>query len=172
MSMGVLGLVLAYMALGLLLLNLCFRTSWPLSVKVMTTICMGCFYIVSYLSWLAVQGWPSDDHLPKHTLVLASYIVEPNLETGQDGYIYVWADDVSSGHPMGQPRAYRVEYNADLHERFLNARKRSNEGVFQIMTQATKKDDGPLGAMARLFGQQKSQKLDIRDLPDPALPGK
>jgi hypothetical protein len=165
-------LVGCYILLAFLLLNFLFQNRWPFWLKALLTICVAVFYYLNYQSFQNIQGWPVSQPLPEKTVVLGSYMVEPDQETGTDGYIHVWIDDVSTGKPLGLPRAYTVPYSADLHERFLEARKRSGNGIFQILSTTDETSNDPQSPLSKLFGAKKSQNLNLSNLPDPALPGK
>ncbi|MGB0747845.1 MAG: hypothetical protein ACPGO3_03785 [Magnetospiraceae bacterium] len=169
---AVLGLVAAYVALGLLCLNLWFQSRWPLWVKAGTVALVSLFYYVTYDSLLGMLGWPTEARLPAVSMVLGSYVIEPDPETGADGRIYVWADDVSDGTPLGKPRAYELPYDADVHERLFDAQRNARNGIFQILSTEDSEAVENATALSGLLGTADSQRLTIRDLPDPALPGK
>lgn len=81
-------------------------------------------------------GWPTEEKLPEQFLVHWAVIDEPDVKDGTEGSIYVWTKPLSETKETydtwddyllsfydgnSQPRAYRLPYSRDLHEKTQEA---------------------------------------------------
>lgn len=170
MNQAVLGLSIAYVALGVLLLGLTINTRWPVWVKVVTILLVSSLYFVTYLSLTGMQGWPTTEDPPERFLLLASSIQEPDKTTGEKGVIYFWATSLAGNKPASEPRAYQLEFSSELQDRFVEADKRMLDGVMQVgksewITGAETPNN--IGRFA-----EKKELIRLYDLPDPEMPEK
>ena len=93
------------------------------------------FCISVGLSLGSLLGWPAGQPLPEEFKVHWIQIKEPNKRTGSEGSIYVWATSLGKyykedgwdgwrrmfvffkNYDPTEPRAYRVNYSREMHER-------------------------------------------------------
>lgn len=165
-------LVLAYIfLLAMLVLVVTHgRLHWLLKLGLVAL--AGGFYLVSYQGWKQVQGWPSRVSLPDKFLLHASVIEEPDQEAGTSGQIFVWASNLEGNKPAGEPRAYELPYDREVHSALEDALRNQRNGNVQIGTKEGNKaarDGAP--ANVRQLGAV-HDKLKFSNLPDPALPEK
>jgi|TARA_R110000824_G_scaffold55629_7_gene153072 hypothetical protein len=82
------------------------------------------------------MGWPTEESLPKKFLVHWIVIQEPDKKTGDKGAIYVWTKPLSKVEDKtvtwedyllsfydgkSKPRAHRMSYSRDMHEKAQQA---------------------------------------------------
>jgi hypothetical protein len=82
------------------------------------------------------MGWPTSEDLPEKFLVHWLIIEEPDKRTGNKGSIYAWLKPLSKTEKSydtwgdyllsfydgeSRPRAYRLDYSRDLHEKAQRA---------------------------------------------------
>lgn len=170
MNQAIIGLLIAYVALGVLLLGLTINTRWPVWVKVVSILLVSALYFVTYRSLDGMQGWPTTASLPERFLLLASSVHEPDKTSGSKGMIYIWVTSLDDDIPAPEPRAYQLTYSSDMHTRFEEANKRIRDGVMQLG-----KSEWVTGAESpRNLGRfaEKRKLIRLYDLPDPELPEK
>jgi len=129
LNLTILGLAIAYAALGVLLLLACLftRLAWP--VKAGAIVLTSAFYVVSFLATRSLLGWSSDDPLPPKFKLLGARIVEPHTFAGDSGSIYLWVEAYDADNfPSGVPRAYRLPYSARLADKTEAAVRASADG--------------------------------------------
>ena len=125
----VLAMGLSYALLGLVLLALLVfaRLDWRL--KAALIVLTSGFYIVDYQGARSLLGWASPDALPPGFKLLGARIVEPHSLAGDGGAIFLWVEEVDAqNYPSGDPRLFRLPYDAQLAERTEAAVKASAEG--------------------------------------------
>lgn len=171
-TLGLTGLIAAYILIALILLSINLYSNWSWKVKATTIIITSIFYIITYISYPQLLGWPTTENPPARFQLIASHIQQPNKVTGQNGYVYLWLkeiDDLSSSTP---PRAYRFDYSKQLHELVLNATSKLNKGIPQL----GEFDDQQNNTIEQLQeaprSGQKSANIEFYDLPDPLFPDK
>lgn len=172
MTLGVAGLIAAYIFIALLVLsiNLYSRWSWP--VKAGTVIAASALYIVSYLSVLDILGWPTRQALPERFRLVGTYVQQPDKLTEEKGAIYLWVTDLNDLARNGSPRSFRLPYSAPLHELVINATAKLNKGMPQ-MGEFRNPDDANVKIIddpTRLG--QTSAPVKFFDVPDPLFPDK
>lgn len=131
MLTGLIGLSAAYVALAVLLLVLLVlggRLSWL--VKAGLILLTSGFYVVAYLALQALWGWPADQAPPARFRFVAAEVREPDGSIGYRGEIFLWAAPLDD--PAAPPRAYRMAYQAALHEELVKARERAAAGRPQM----------------------------------------
>ena len=130
MTLGIAQLIAIFVVLAavLALLNLFSSLSWfrKASLVVLTSVS----YLVLYFAFPPLLGWPSDDPLPKRFNLVALYAQEPDRITGAKGNIYFWTIDKSAGTQL--PRAYRIDFEPELHARVRDVRAKLNKNVPQV----------------------------------------
>jgi len=116
------------------------RGMWGLKIATIASALYFCLSISFSLE--NFEGWPSNASLPEEFRVHWMVIEEPDKKGGK-GAIYIWAKSLKSlddesgwwisfeGSDTNTPRAYRLPYTRELHERAQDALKRlqAGEGV-------------------------------------------
>ena len=121
-SIGIGGLIAAYIALAVLLLSLHLYSSWNWGIKLAATLILAAFYFVTYRSLPEMLGWPTAYDLPRRIQLIGIDIAEPN-------YVYLWARDLERGLAPSPPRAYRLPYSTALHEAAEEAGGKLRKGL-------------------------------------------
>jgi len=169
--LGISGLVAAYVLIGLILLSINLYSNWSWKVKAGTIILTSIFYIVTYLSFPPLLGWPTSETLPERFQLIAAHVQQPNKITGDDGSIYLWVSRIENLASPSPPRAHRLEYSNELHEMVIKANSNLNKGIAQLGEAEDQENiidnvrDAPRSG-------QKSVKIQFYDLPDPMFPDK
>ncbi|MEW8690747.1 MAG: hypothetical protein AB2535_06645 [Candidatus Thiodiazotropha endolucinida] len=171
MSESVLLILLAYVALAALVAAALIASSFHTLIRLFVVVFATVLYFVSYQAWQSVQGWPAWIEVPERFLLHASVVDEPDKTTGSPGTITIWATDLSSGEPVHDPRAYKLEYSKALHTDLEEALRNMRNGIIQLGRRAavTRKPGQPLD-FTRMGDQR--ERIEIYSLPDPALPEK
>lgn len=165
-------LAVAYIFLLALLVLVLLYGRIPWLLKLGLVLIASGLYWVSYQGWKQVQGWPSADELPTKFLLHASVIEEPNQEQGTLGRIFIWASSLQGNKPAGEPRAYTVAYDRELHASLQDALRNQRNGNVQIgVKERNKNVQDSVPVNVRQLGQL-HEKLKFTELPDPALPEK
>ena len=174
MTLGIGGLVTAYVVLAATLAGLNIFSAWSWATKALMIVATSAAYLILYFSFPPLLGWPSEDDLPKRFQLVALYAQEPDKITGTRGNIFFWAIDKQQRGSAKIPRAYIVDYEPELHARAKEARQRLHKNVPQVgEVGADEKDRGGVPRDESRLGQ-KSQKLQIRffDAPPDVPPAK
>jgi hypothetical protein len=125
-----LGIGYALLGVVLLIVLIFARLDWRLKAGLIVLV--SAFYVVDYRGARALLGWASPDSLPPHFKLLGARIVEPHSLAGDAGAIFLWVEDVDADNfPSGDPRLYRLPYDARLAERTEAAVRASAEGMPQ-----------------------------------------
>ncbi len=107
--------VLAYVAIGVLLLSMNLTSRWRWWIKATAIVVTGGFFVGSYLAVVSVLGWASPDAPPSRFALLATRVVEPDRITGGAGVIYLWLEELDENNiPSGRPRGYSLSYTRDF----------------------------------------------------------
>lgn len=167
-------LIMLYVLLTAVLLVLLLTARWRWQIKAAVIVIASCFYVVPYLSWPQLMGWPTVDEMPDEFNVLGMYVQPPNRITGNDGVIYLWAAERFEAGRLGVPRAYKFGYAVKYREQMLTMGEKLKKGVSQAGKKSKKKDPGGKPGKFNLFGRlgQKSADLEFYDAPAPQLPDK
>lgn len=116
MALSLTGVVLAYVAIGVLLLSLNIASRWHWGVKSAAIAVTTLFFGVSYGSIAGLIGWPSEARVPEHFQLHWATVVEPDKLNGLPGSIYLWLEELDDDNiPKGTPRAFRVPYLSLIH---------------------------------------------------------
>lgn len=170
MNETILLLAITYSALAVLLLGLHIYSNLPVGVKFGLIFLLGGFFFVTYNALHGMLGWPMKRDLPEEFLMIASRVIEPDKKGRAEGDIYIWAAAINDSYPNKEPRAYRVEYSAELHEQLDKAEWRIRRGIIQLGR--VEEIDAPNEVSDSQRTAQKIERITIFDLPDPQLPEK
>ncbi|MGQ0657702.1 MAG: hypothetical protein ACT4NU_06335 [Chromatiales bacterium] len=175
MTLGINGLVTAYVILAAALAGLNIFSVWSWPLKALLLVVTTAAYLVLYFSFPPLLGWPSATELPKRFQLVALYAQEPDRITGAEGGIFFWVLDKQAG-TASVPRAYAADFEPELHARAKEAGQRLRKNVPQVgevgaddkdlRRHGVPRDEAKLG--------QKSQKLQVKffDAPPDAPPSK
>jgi hypothetical protein len=145
-SYAIFGVVGVYAVVAILLLSLNVFSLWRWPIKASAIVVTSGLFIGSYLAIDAMLGWPSSDRVPARASFLASRIVEPDKLTGAHGVIFIWLQNVDDKNlPVGDPRAYRLDYSRDIARKVVEAQRlrfqgRDMIGSFQYTDEHGDKD--------------------------------
>ena len=172
MNLGTGGLVIAYILMTALLLGLLFNARGRWWTKAAAIVIASVFYVVPYVSWPALLGWPTVAELPPQFNLVGMYVQPPDQLTGAEGVIYLWATERFEGGGHGVPRAYRFGFSVKRHEQMIQAGEKMQKGIPQA-GKVAEEEKAPAGRfnLGRRFGQ-KSTNLEFYDAPAPQLPDK
>lgn len=170
MTLGITGLISAYILLALLLLSINLYSKWAWPVKAMTIIITSAFYIVSYYSFPPLLGWPTSAYPPEQFRLIATHVSQPDKELGKEGSIYLWLTEIKNMTDTPEPRAYRFEYSNELHEKIISVKAKLDKDIAQMGE--FKKPDDMMNQVDEQRRGVKSVKLEFYDLPDPLFPDK
>jgi len=119
---------------------------------------------VVYSSWPGVQGWPTDRDLPEQFFLHAVNIDEPNS-------IFLWGTQFTQGLGQTEPRAYRLPYTPELHDKVDKATRKIRKGLPVIGQVAP-----TVGASAELSNLEQTRindsNIEFIDAPQALIPGK
>ena len=170
-TLSISGLIAAYILIAILLLSLNLYSSWSWQVKAGAIIITSLFYIVSFVSFSPLLGWPTTEMPPDNFRLIAAEVQQPNKVTGDEGTIYLWLAHINDLSKNSPPRAYEFPYSNKLYEKVVIARAKLKKGVTLIgeieddEAGRIQVEDGPrLG--------QESINIQFYDLPDPLIPDK
>lgn len=163
-TLGVPGLVAAYVALAVLLLSLHLYSNWSWWVKGAATVVLAAFYFVTYSSVPQLLGWPTPYDLPSRLYLIGIDVAEPD-------YVYLWARDLDQGLALTTPRAYRFPYSPTLHRDAEAASHKLRKSIPVI----AEIDAAPAAEAAAEAAETASrQKTTVRfvDAPEDLIPSK
>ncbi len=171
-TLGISGLITAYVIVALLLLSINLYSNWSWQVKAGSIIVTSLFYLVTYFSFPPILGWATEQNPPNKFRILSVHVEQPDKISGSEGAIYLWTTSIENLSSEAEPRAYKFAYSNDLHERVLQVRSKLNKSILQL----GEFEDEEAGSLENL--EQKSglsavsAKLSFYDLPDPLIPDK
>ena len=123
---------------------------WWLKLALIIGIPAAGLYVVRQLP--SYQGYPTTQALPTKGILLAYDVREPNRASRDQGAIQLWVrplktkkrkgTSVLEYDPKTEPRAYRLPYSRDMHERLKAADETLRQGKFVMITNG---DDGEPG---------------------------
>jgi hypothetical protein len=193
MTSAVLGISMAYVAVGVLLLGMGLTSRFSWWAKAAAIVVTSLFFIEAFFAIKGLQGWPATDSLPARFQLLWARAVEPDAKTGDAGAIYLWIEELDENNvPGGMPRSYRLPYSRPLAERSLKARDEIMKGNPQqgsaeslagtVAQQNTKVDAKAPGSQPEVGGVmvdadqvrllQQAQRVEFGAMPVPTLPPK
>ena len=171
MTLGIAGLVAAYVLLAILLLSVNLYSTWSWQVKVVAVVVTSLFYLVSYFSFPPLLGWPTAQALPERFRLIAAEAYQPDKKTGEEGAVYLWAKKIKDLTAHTTPRAYVLPYSNPLHEKIINAQIKIKRGIPQLGEYEKGIMMIPTNFSSKETGQQ-SLDIQFYDLPDPLFPEK
>ncbi len=173
MSVVVFGLVFCFLILAVLLLSLNLYTSFHWSVKAAAVVVVSAFYVFGYQSLMALLGWPTNQSLPEEFRLVGVQVYEPDKITLSEGAIYLWVASMSENAGQSVPRAYRIDYEENLHQKLVRAKVKDKDGVPQ-MGKLASSDLGDQSISDLDLSRYAAQSVDIDffDLPSLILPEK
>ncbi len=171
MTLGISGLIAAYIVLAVLLLSVNLYSKWSWQVKAITIVVTSAFYIVSYFSFPPLLGWPTQQALPGHFRLLSTEVHQPDKLTGEEGAVFLWLKEVEDIRTHVLPRAYVLPYSSLLHERIISAQSKIDRGIPQL---GEYEEDDSMRQEVLDSSETGQESLDIQfyDLPDPLFPDK
>jgi hypothetical protein len=170
LTLGMSGLIAAYVLIALLLLSINLYSKWSWPVKAATIIITSGFYAVSYYSFPALLGWPTTEAMPQKFKLNAVQVVQPDKQKKTKGKIYLWATELKDLKPVGMPRAYRLPYSEALFEKVNKARIKMSKGMEQL-GEYKKPKKGSILIMVPKTSQVYTP-IKFYDLPNPLYPEK
>lgn len=170
MTLGISGLIAAYILLAALLLSVNLYSKWLWQLKTITIIITSVFYIISYISFPPLLGWPTNQKLPAHFRLLATEVHQPDKLTGEEGSVFLWLKEVEDITTLVLPRAYVLPYSSLLHEKIINVQSKIDRGIPQLGEY--EEDSMRQEVINSSETGQKSLDIQFYDLPDPLFPEK
>lgn len=171
MTLGVAGLVAAYVLVALLLAGLLIGSGWSWRIKAAMVLVVSAFYVVTYVSIPPLLGWPTDERLPERFNLVAVYVQEPDKVTGASGDIYLWITDLMAEPGAAVPRAYRLPFTPELHAKVVEAGNKLRKNLPQLGEVEELPETGMRPLDTSQMGQE-SLSIEFYDLPDPLFPEK
>lgn len=189
----ILGLALAYAALGVLLLVALTRTNLPVRAKAGAIVATSALFIFVFFKLQGLLGWSAYEALPPRFELLWARVVESDVVNNEAGAIHLWVEELDEkNRPSLVPRAFVLPYSTELVKKVKAA---NNELMLGHHIEAKPKDFGsgggqnnPGGVPARIGGGiggdpsggfldttflgGGSRSLDFVPLPPPTLPPK
>ncbi|MCG8325463.1 MAG: hypothetical protein MI673_08095 [Thiotrichales bacterium] len=171
-TLGISGLITAYVLLALLLLSINLYSKWSWQVKAGTVLITSVFYVITYFSFPPLLGWATEQEPPEKFRILSVHVEQPNKITGGEGAIYLWTAGIENLATDVEPRAYMFPYSNELHERVLQVKSKLNKSILQL-GEFEEPEAGSLENLEQKTGLSNvSAKLSFYDLPDPLIPDK
>lgn len=170
MTLGIAGIISAYILIGLLLLSINLYSKWSWQVKAMTIIITSAFYVVTYFSFPPLLGWATTENPPAQFRLISAHVVQPNKETGEEGAIYLWLTEIENMTTSGEPRAYELPYSNELYEKIINVKSKLDKEIAQLGE--FKDPDNVFRDVTEQKQGMKSIPIEFYDLPDPLFPDK
>ncbi|SFV38131.1 hypothetical protein [Hyphomicrobium facile] len=111
----ILGLTIAYAALGVLLLIVLARTNLPVRAKAGAIVATSALYIVVFFKLQGLLGWSAYEAMPPKFELLWARVVESNIVNNEPGSIHLWVEELDEkNRPSQVPRAFVLPYSAAL----------------------------------------------------------
>lgn len=130
MSVALIGLVAAYIAVAMLLLSLNLTSLWRWWVKAAAIVVTTVFFGVTYHTINGLMGWPTVQRPPPRFSLVWTHVSEPDRRTNNPGAIYLWADELDRNNvPSGRPRSYQLPYSDALARKAASAQEKRDRGV-------------------------------------------
>ncbi len=123
---SILALALAYVFLLFVLVLAVLRSDIRPGLKFAAVGACFAFYLWHYGALEAYLGWPARDELPDNFELVSVVTVEPDMQRGESGSIYLWVRDLDSDQPI--PRSYRLAYDKRVHQQADDTLRRQRLG--------------------------------------------
>jgi hypothetical protein len=119
----IVGLSLAYVMLGVLLLIAVVSARIPWIAKAAIIGMTSAFYVFAFFRTEGFLGWSSNDRLPSKFELLWARVVETDVVNNEPGAIHLWVAKMDDANvPSFTPRAYVLPYSATLAKKVEKAR--------------------------------------------------
>jgi hypothetical protein len=140
MNLGIIGLAITYLLISVPLLIICVKSNISGLYKFLLIPIVLWYSMVLYSVPGNFMGWPKYQEPPDKAIVLSSWIEEP--KQNDKGGIYLWALNFPkvtkkeiTFNPQAFidqvkkeiPRAYKIPYSKEMHEKLLAAQKKQKE---------------------------------------------
>ena len=123
-------LVSAYVALTALLLIFCLYSRFSNNLKTTVVLIMAFFYVLTWLGYKQVLGWPSTQEIPEEFRLIWVSIDEPDKFTKREGQIYFWIRYMDGADiPFGKPRAFSLVWSEENHKIAQSALLKLKDGT-------------------------------------------
>ena len=193
MTTAVLGISIAYVVMGLLLLGMGLSSRFPWWVKAVAIVVTSLFFIEAFYATKGLLGWPGSERLPPRFQLLWARVAEPDAKAGDPGAIYLWIEELDDNNvPAGVPQSYRLPYSRPLAERSGKARDEIMKGNPQqgtaeelmetpvaqdVKIDAKRTGERPQGTGVVVDAEQakllkQAQRVEFGAMPAPTLPPK
>ena len=178
MTLSVLLLTLAFVAVAALLLNLNLATRHSARVKVSAIVLVTLLYVAAWSGYRGITGWATSQPLPEDFRVYWLMVEDPEKVSGKPGAIFFWVRELDdAGFPAGPPRAHRVAWSEDA-ARVAEAALASMEageilnGRLSRDAMAPEESDKPMSDYAGDGGAPGAEQpgFEFSRVPPPALP--
>ena len=170
-TIGISSQIAAYIMLAVLLLSINLYSNWSWKIKASTVIITSVFYIVIYMSFPPILGWPTEENPPERFRLVAAHVMQPDKLSGNDGAIFLWLSELEDLTKDSIPRAYELEYSEMLHEMVINANAKLQKGTAQL-GEFEDIDAPNAKPVEGTRTSQVSTKIQFYDMPDPLFPDK
>lgn len=193
MTATVLGLSIAYVVMGLLLLGMGLTSRFAWWVKAAAIVVTSLFFVEAFYATKGLLGWPGSERLPGRFQLLWTRVVEPDARIGDPGSVYLWIEELDENNvPAGVPRSYQLPYSRPLAEGSTKARDQimkgnPQQGSAEDLAEAQAQSDVKVDAkrageraegtgvvvdaeQAKLL--QQAQRVEFGAMPLPTLPPK
>lgn len=171
MTLGIAGLITAYVLIAVLLLSINLYSNWSWKVKAGAIIITTAFFIISYMSFPPLLGWPTTQQPPERFKLIAVHVKQPDKVSGDEGAIYLWVTQIDDLTAYGPPRAYKLPYTDLLHEAVIKASAKLKKDIPQLgemLEEGSMKADTEDTTRAGV----NTVPVEFYDLPDPLFPEK
>lgn len=171
MILGIAGLIAAYVLVALLLISINLYSNWPWRVKAAAIVITAGFYVITYLSFPPLLGWPTTQQMPERFKLIAIHVEQPDKVLGNEGAIYLWVTRIDDLTSYGPPRAYKVPYSNPLHEAVIKASAKLKKDIPQLgeLSEGSMRVDI---VDTNKAGISAESPIEFYDLPDPLFPEK
>ena len=171
-TLGVTGIITGFILLAVLLLSINLYSKWPWYVKAGTIILTSIFYVITYVSFPPILGWPTEQDPPARFRLISAYVEQPNKMTGDEGGIYLWLSEIDDLSETPEPRAYKFPYSDPFHEKILKAQSKLNKNILQLGEIEEENSQNLENLEQKTRTTNISAKISFYDLPDPLFPEK
>ena len=104
MTGTVLAITLAYVVIGVLLLNMGLASRFAWWVKALVIVVTCGFFLEVFFATKSLLGWPGTGQLPARFQLLWTRVVEPDPKTHDPGAIFLWVEELDDNNvPSRRP---------------------------------------------------------------------
>ena len=142
---------------------------------------MAFFYVLTWLGYKQVLGWPSMQEIPEEFRLIWVSIDEPDKLTKKKGKIYLWIRYMDEANiPFGKPRAFSLVWNEENHKIAQSALLKLKDGI-QLngiktygVLEADKFDErsNPYEESVSSSSEEGNPSFEFKEVTPPSLPPK